>query len=70
MKSKVTNMSGKLSFTTDGAGEHLGPTYFWDFTLMPSAKLMLLLISCMGMLTCLTFCLTPPPVKKYFVSPD
>ena len=44
MKSKITNITGKYFFTADGAGEHPGPTYFWDFALMQSGKLMLLLI--------------------------
>ena len=46
MKSKITNMTGKLFFTADGAGEHPGPINFWDFAPMSFGKLMLLLIPC------------------------
>ena len=45
-KSKITKMTGKLFFTADGAGVHLGPTNFWDFALILFGKLMLLLIPC------------------------
>ena len=46
MKSKITNMTGKLFFTADGAGKHPGTTNFWDFPPMSFGKLMLLLIPC------------------------
>ena len=46
MKSKITNMTGKLFFTVDGAEEHPGPTNFWDFAPMSFGKLMLLFIPC------------------------
>ena len=54
-KSEITNMTGKLFFTADEAGEHPGNTYFRDFALIPSGKLMLLLRPCTGMFTCSTF---------------
>ena len=64
-------MTGKLFFTADGAGEHLGPTYFRDFTAMPFGKLMVLLISS-SWNACLFYflALLHPPVKRYFTSPD
>ena len=37
-------MTKKLFLTVDGVGEHLGHTYFRDFSLIPFAKLVLLLI--------------------------
>ena len=55
MKSEITNMTGKLSLTSDGAGEHPGPTYFRDFTLMPFGKLMLLFTPCIWNAYCFTY---------------
>ena len=40
-----TNMTRKLYFNADGAGEHPGPTYFWDFAPMSFGKLMVLRIT-------------------------
>ena len=37
-------MTEKLFLTADGVGEHLGHTYFRDFSLIPFEKLVLLLI--------------------------
>ena len=71
MKSKITNMTGKLCFTVDGTGEHPGPTNFRDFTLMPFGKLMLLLIPCIWNAYLFQFLAwLPPLVKKYFTGPD
>ena len=46
MESKITNMTDKLFFRADGAGEHPGPANFRDVALTPSGKLTLLLIPC------------------------
>ena len=70
MKSKITNMTGKLFFTKDGAGEHAGPIYFRDF---PNAIWETYGVPHTLHLECLLvslFSLTPPPVKKYFAGPD
>ena len=66
-----TNMTSKLFFTADGAGERLGPTYFWDFASMHFGKLMVLFITSI-LNTCLFHFLVwlHPPFKKYFASPD
>ena len=38
---KVKSLTVKFFFTADGARKHLGPTYFWNFALMPFGKLAL-----------------------------
>ena len=72
MKSKITNMTGKLSFTYGRWGrEHPGPTYYQDFALMPSGKLILLLMPCIWNAYLFDFLAWLPfPVKKYLTSPD
>ena len=65
------NMTSKLLFTEDGAGEHPGPTYLRDFAPVPLGKLMMLLITSKWN-ACLLHLLTwlLPPFKNYFAGPD
>ena len=60
-------MTSKLFFTADGAGEHPGPTYFWDFDPKPFGKIMMLLINSIWN-ACLFLFLAwlHPPFKQYF----
>ena len=71
MKIKITNMTGRLFFTADGAGEHSEPTNFRDFALIPFGKLTLLLMPCIWNAYLFQFLAwVPPPFKKYFAGPD
>ena len=64
-------MTEKLFLTAYGVGEHLGHTYFRDFSLIPFEKLVLLLIRwTWNAYLFYHLVWLPPSVKKYFAGPD